>query len=66
MKTLTFLLFAFLVSCVVTLKNKEVAANKQIIKLEELVLVQDSLIQVIQKSNRIYLPIALKCNAKHK
>jgi len=65
MKILTFLLFIFLVSCVVTLKTREVEAVQKIIELEETILLQDSLIQVIQKSNSKYLPIAVKCNKEH-
>jgi len=34
-------------------------------KLKEISSIQDSLINVIQKSNREYIYIALNCNAKH-
>ena len=65
MKTLTFLLLAFLISCIVTLKHREQDLKEENKYLKEISLIQDSLINVIQKSNREYIYIALNCNAKH-
>jgi len=65
MKTLTFLLLAFLISCIVTLKHREQDLKEEKKDLKEINLIQDSLINVIQKSNREYIDIALNCNAKH-
>lgn len=66
MKTLTFLTTIFLMSCIYTLVNEKQDLKEEIKDLDETILLQDSLIKTIQESNRIYLPIALKCNAKHK
>jgi hypothetical protein len=66
MKKLNFLLFAFLISCVITLNNR-VGKAKEIIKdNEEIISLQDSLINSIQGNSKKYIDIALKCNAKHK
>jgi len=65
MKTITFLLIAFLVSCVVTLKRKTQNLKSKVKNLEEITISKDSLINQIQASNRKYIDIALRCNAEH-
>ena len=65
MKTLNFLLFISLLWVVVFLNNQRTEAREIIANQEQTILKKDSLIQVIQKSNSKYLPIAVKCNKEH-
>ena len=59
MKLIYFLLIAFLISCIFTLKKREEQAKKKTLDLEETILSKDSLILQIQASNRIYIDKAL-------
>ena len=59
MKTIIFLLIAFLISCIFTLKKRE-ESLKEIIKLQDKEqILSDSLILQIQASNRKYIDKAL-------
>ncbi len=64
MKTLTFILLAFLVSCMVTLNNQKQDLKAKVKELEETILYTDSLVVLIQESNRKYIDIALSCKCK--
>ena len=59
MKTLTFLLIAFLISCVVTLKHETQDLKELGVLKNDTIQTQDSLILQIQASNRIYIDAAL-------
>ena len=60
MKLITFLLIAFLISCIFTLKQDKESLKEIIDLQDEEISKQDSLILEIQKSNRLYIDAALK------
>jgi hypothetical protein len=59
MKLIIFLLIAFLISCIFTLKQREQKAIEIIKDKNEIILLKDSLILEIQESNRLYIDAAL-------
>jgi hypothetical protein len=50
MKTLTFLLIAFLVSCIVTLKKREQEAKKKVKKLTKVIVLKNDTIEFKTKA----------------
>ena len=60
MKLITFLLIAFLISCIFTLKKKEQKALKKNESIENILELKNDSLELCRISNRKYIDIALK------